>query len=45
VKELRGRAAAAGASDDAIESARDGNDPQADLIALITELEGAQPQV
>jgi hypothetical protein len=35
VKDLRSRAAAAGVSEDAIEDARDGDDPKKDLIALI----------
>ena len=35
VKELRAMAAEAGASDEAIEAARDGDDPQGDLIALL----------
>jgi hypothetical protein len=35
LKELRVRAASAGVSSDAIEAARDGHDPKAELIALI----------
>ena len=35
IPDLRERAAAAGASADAIEDARDGEDPKAELIALI----------
>ena len=35
VKDLRGRAAAAGVAGDRIEEARDGDEPKRDLIALI----------
>ena len=43
--ELRKRAAAAGASPDAIEDARDGDHPKAEIIALIlaTGQQSAQP--
>jgi hypothetical protein len=41
--ELRKRAAVAGASDEAIEEARDGDDPKAEVIALILGQQVLQP--
>ena len=41
--DLRKRAAAAGASADAIEDARDGDDPKTALIALILAHQSSQP--
>lgn len=41
--DLRKRAAAAGASAEAIEDARDGDDPKADMIELILAHRSSQP--
>ena len=41
--DLRKRAAAAGASVEAIEDARDGDDPKADMIELILAHQSSQP--
>ena len=41
--DLRKRAAAAGASAEAIEGARDGDDPKADMIELILAHQSSQP--
>ena len=41
--DLRKRAAAAGASAEAIEDARDGDDPKADMIELILAHQSSQP--
>ena len=41
--DLRKRAAAAGASAEAIEDARDGDDPKADMIELILAHQRSQP--
>ena len=43
IPDLRKRAAAAGASADAIEDARDGEDPKAELIALILARQSPRP--
>ena len=43
IPDLRKRAAAAGASAEAIEDARDGDDPKADMIELILTHRSSQP--